>query len=80
MKEVDARLRTLSEAVNEVQGSENKDDERLKLQNALIELRNAQETIEKHGLPEPQLLAQMQIDFTRVSNDLDPDKLKGRDR
>jgi hypothetical protein len=43
-------------------------------------LRNAQETIEKHGLPEPQLLAQMQIDFTRVRTELDPGKSQGQNR
>jgi len=76
--EVKERLDTLEDAVIDVGLSENEQQDYIRTQNALIELRNAYETFERHGLPVPQLLDEIQVDFVRARNALDPNQEPGR--
>ena len=69
-EEVQDCLRRLAGAVGHVQLSDDQNDERIGLENALSILRDTQQAFEKHGLPEQELLTQIQIVFTRVRNEL----------
>jgi hypothetical protein len=66
-------LRRLASVVGNGGLSDSENEERIAAENSLSKLREAQEVFEKHGLPEPKLLARLQIDLTRVRNELDPD-------
>jgi hypothetical protein len=78
--EVKERLDTLEDAVIEVGLSENEQQDYIRTQNALIELQNAYETFERHGLRVPQLLEGIQVDLVRARNELDPNQEPGRPR
>ena len=78
--EIKDRLDTLEGAVIEVGLSENEQQDYIRTQNALIEFRNAYETFERHGLPVPQLLDEIQVDLVRARNALDPNQEPGRPR
>jgi hypothetical protein len=76
--EVKERLDTLEEAVNEIILSKDEQQDYIRTQNALIELQNAYETFEPHGLSVPQLLDEIQVDLVRARNALDPNQEHGR--
>jgi hypothetical protein len=78
--EVKERLDTLEDAVNEIILSQDERQDYIRTQNALIELQNAYETFERHGLRVPQLLEGMQVDLVRARNELDPNQEPGRPR
>jgi hypothetical protein len=73
-QEVAARLRTLASAINRIQLATDVQTERVRLHNALIEMQDALETIERSALPEPSLLVHIQRDLVRISHALAPDK------
>ena len=77
-KAVDSCLRTLAQAINKTFLSKDTNTERIRLQNALIELKNAVNVIDDHGLPEPRLLTIMQIRMSHAYNDLDPGQSQSR--
>ena len=79
-KDINDRLLTLTDAMNEIGLSKSEQQERTRVQNALIELQSAQETIERHGFPEPNLLAEIHIDLVRARNELDPNQPHDRPR
>ena len=79
-KDINDRLLTLTDAMNEIGLSESEQQECTRVQNALIELQSAQETIERHGFPEPSLLAEIHIDLVRARNELDPNQPHDRPR
>lgn len=78
--EVRDRLRNLASALNKVQLAEDKSTERIRVQNALVEVKGALETVERHSLPEQELLTQLQIDLVRVQNELAPNQSHGHHR
>jgi hypothetical protein len=77
-KEVADCLRRLASVTGHVQLAEDENDERIGVENALSKLREAQAAFEAHGLPEPKLLTLLQVDLTRVRNELNPEQ--GQDR
>jgi len=72
-EEIETSLRRLSGVVGNGGLSDNENEERIAAENSLSKLREAQAAFEKHNLPEPKLLARLQIDLTRVKNELSPD-------
>jgi hypothetical protein len=79
-KEVADCLDRLASVAGHVQLAEDENDERIGVENALSKLREAQAAFEEHGLPEPKLLTLLQVDLTRVRNELDPGQSPDRPR
>jgi hypothetical protein len=77
-KEIQDCLRRLERSVGEGQLADTENEERIAAENALTFLHEAQTAFDKHDLPEPKLLVQLQIDLTKVRNELDPDQFHGR--
>ena len=65
-------LRRLASVIRKGQLVDNEHEERIAVENGLSKLHEAQTAFEAHGLPEPKLLTRLQIDLTRVRNELDP--------
>lgn len=79
-KEINACLRRLTTAVRRPQSADTTNEEYICVENALSKLREAQAAFEEHGLPEPKLLTLLQVDLTRVRNELDPGQSPDRTR
>jgi hypothetical protein len=79
-EEINACLRRLTTGVRSPLDGDTENEERIGVENALSKLREAQAAFEEHGLPEPKLLTLLQIDLTRVRNELDPGQSPDRPR
>jgi hypothetical protein len=72
-EEIETSLRRLAGVIGDGGLSDSENEERIAAENSLSKLREAQAAFEKHDLPEPKLLARLQIDLTRVRNELSLD-------
>ena len=66
------RLLRLVDALNEVKRAEDEMAERRRVQNALLEIKDTLETLERYHLLEPEWLADMHLALVRVNHALDP--------